>query len=48
MGTRAAEMTEKAGVEGVAEGGAETDVGGYMSDGDILTKNGRPEDVGSG
>uniref|UniRef100_A0A3B3RB75 Neuron navigator 3 n=1 Tax=Paramormyrops kingsleyae TaxID=1676925 RepID=A0A3B3RB75_9TELE len=47
-GTRAPEMAEKAGVEGVAEGAAETDVGGYMSDGDILAKNGRPEDVGSG
>ncbi|XP_048863874.1 neuron navigator 3-like isoform X2 [Brienomyrus brachyistius] len=47
-GMRAAEMAEKAGVEGVAEGGAETDVGGYMSDGDILAKNSRPEDAGSG
>ncbi|KAG7454672.1 hypothetical protein MATL_G00262270 [Megalops atlanticus] len=43
-GARGAELGEKGG----AEGGPEVDVAGYMSDGDILGKNVRAEDVSSG
>lgn len=44
VGQRGAELGEKGG----AEGGPEVEVGGYMSDGDILAKNVRPDDVSSG
>ncbi|KAL4659563.1 neuron navigator 3 isoform X1 [Arapaima gigas] len=47
-GTRGAELMDKAGVEGAAEGAAESEVAGYMSDGDILAKNMKPEEVNSG
>ncbi|KAJ8269278.1 hypothetical protein COCON_G00118850 [Conger conger] len=43
-GQRGAELGEKGG----AEGGPEVEAGGYMSEGDILGKNARPDDVGSG
>ncbi|KAG5846118.1 hypothetical protein ANANG_G00146360 [Anguilla anguilla] len=42
--TEGAELGEKGG----AEGGPEAEVGGYMSDGDILGKNARPDDISSG
>ncbi|XP_064198495.1 neuron navigator 3 isoform X3 [Anguilla rostrata] len=44
VGPRGAELGEKGG----AEGGPEAEVGGYMSDGDILGKNARPDDISSG
>ncbi|KAJ8381418.1 hypothetical protein SKAU_G00021960 [Synaphobranchus kaupii] len=44
VGQRGAELGEKGG----AEGGPEAEVGGYMSDGDILGKNLRADDVSSG
>ncbi|KAI1882022.1 hypothetical protein AGOR_G00246420 [Albula goreensis] len=44
VGPRGAELGEKSG----AEGGPEVEVAGYMSDGDILGKNARPDDISSG
>ncbi|KAJ8402406.1 hypothetical protein AAFF_G00368950 [Aldrovandia affinis] len=43
-GARGAELGEKGGAEGVPE----VDVAGYMSEGDILGKNARPDDISSG
>ncbi|XP_035257776.1 neuron navigator 3-like isoform X3 [Anguilla anguilla] len=43
-GQRGAELGERGG----AEGGAEADVAGYMSDGDLLGKNARADDISSG
>uniref|UniRef100_A0A8C9RBN4 Neuron navigator 3 n=1 Tax=Scleropages formosus TaxID=113540 RepID=A0A8C9RBN4_SCLFO len=47
-GARGVELPEKGGVEGVTEVGVESEVTGYVSDGDILAKNVRPEEVSSG
>uniref|UniRef100_A0A8C9RB84 Neuron navigator 3 n=1 Tax=Scleropages formosus TaxID=113540 RepID=A0A8C9RB84_SCLFO len=43
-GARGVELPEKGGVEGVTEVGVESEVTGYVSDGDILAKNVRPEE----
>lgn len=45
-GARGAEQGEKGG--GGLEGGKQMEVAGYMSDGDILGKNGRMDEITSG
>ncbi|KAJ8245377.1 hypothetical protein GJAV_G00270100 [Gymnothorax javanicus] len=44
VGQRGAELVDK----GVSEGEVEAEVAGYVSDGDLLAKNGRPDDISSG
>uniref|UniRef100_A0A3B4UVY8 Neuron navigator 3 n=1 Tax=Seriola dumerili TaxID=41447 RepID=A0A3B4UVY8_SERDU len=47
-GARGAEQGEKGGGGGGLEGGKQMEVAGYMSDGDILGKNGRMDELTSG
>ncbi|KAJ8405313.1 hypothetical protein AAFF_G00323040 [Aldrovandia affinis] len=44
LGQRGAELGEKGG----ADGGPEAEVGGYLSDGDLLGKNARADDISGG
>ncbi|XP_077354763.1 neuron navigator 3 isoform X6 [Festucalex cinctus] len=47
-GARGAEQGERGGGGGGLEGGKQMEVAGYMSDGDVLGKNGRMDEITSG